>query len=43
MMIVRQIPVGPMENFDYLLMDDASKEAVALIPVGDGSGGQGSS
>ena len=30
MMIVRQIPVGPMENFDYLLMDDSSKEAVAI-------------
>ena len=30
MMIVRQIPVGPMENFDYLLMDDTSKEAVAI-------------
>jgi hydroxyacylglutathione hydrolase len=30
MMIVRQIPVGPMKNFDYLLMDDASKEAVAV-------------
>jgi hydroxyacylglutathione hydrolase len=30
MMIVRQIPVGPMKNFDYLLMDDVSKEAVAV-------------
>jgi hydroxyacylglutathione hydrolase len=29
-MIVRQIPVGPMQNFDYLLMDEASGEAIAV-------------
>jgi len=29
-MIVRQIPVGPMKNFDYLLMDEASGEAMAI-------------
>jgi hydroxyacylglutathione hydrolase len=30
MITVRQIPVGPMKNFDYLVMDDTSKEAVAI-------------
>lgn len=30
MMIVRQIAVGPMQNFDYLLMDEESKEAMAI-------------
>jgi glyoxylase-like metal-dependent hydrolase (beta-lactamase superfamily II) len=29
-MIVRQIPVGPMKNFDYLLMDEVSREAIAV-------------
>jgi hydroxyacylglutathione hydrolase len=29
-MIVRQIPVGPMKNFDYLLMEEESKEALAV-------------
>jgi hydroxyacylglutathione hydrolase len=29
-MTVRQIPVGPMKNFDYLLMDGSSGEAVAI-------------
>jgi glyoxylase-like metal-dependent hydrolase (beta-lactamase superfamily II) len=29
-MIVRQIPVGPMKNFDYLLMEEASREAIAV-------------
>jgi len=29
-MIVRRIPVGPMKNFDYLLMEEASREAIAV-------------
>jgi len=29
-MIVKQIPVGPMKNFDYLLMDEATGEAIAV-------------
>jgi hydroxyacylglutathione hydrolase len=29
-MIVRQIPVGPMQNFDYLLMDEESGDAMAI-------------
>jgi hydroxyacylglutathione hydrolase len=29
-MIVRQIPVGPMQNFDYLLMDEESRDAMAI-------------
>jgi len=29
-MIVWQIPVGTMQNFDYLLMDEDSKEAMAI-------------
>lgn len=29
-MLVRQIPVGPMQNFDYLLMDETSREALAV-------------
>jgi len=29
-MIVRQISVGPMRNFAYLLMDEESKEAMAI-------------
>ncbi|MGA2665877.1 MAG: MBL fold metallo-hydrolase [Nitrososphaerales archaeon] len=29
-MRVRQIPVGPMKNFDYLLTEDVSGEAIAI-------------
>lgn len=30
MIVVRQIPVGPMKNLAYLVMDDASREAMAV-------------
>jgi hydroxyacylglutathione hydrolase len=29
-MIVRQIPVGPMKNLDYLVMDETSMEAIVV-------------
>ena len=34
-MIVHQIPVGPMQNFSYIVEDESTHEAVVIDPSWD--------
>ena len=31
-MIVHQIPVGPMQNFSYIVVDEKSSESIIIDP-----------
>ena len=34
-MIVHQIPVGPMQNFSYIVEDESTHEAIVIDPSWD--------